>query len=90
MIVRFFATFRKITRGVKERSDLQAEDLQELLNILSRQYGREFQDRLFDGDDLSSEVIILVNGTHVSHLQGLNTPLQQGDVVAVFPRVMGG
>lgn len=90
MEVRFFATFRNLTRGCKARHDIQAETLQQLLEILSCTYGPKFRSRVLDGDELHPDVLIMVNGTHVAHLQGLETPLQQGDVVAIFPKIMGG
>ena len=35
-------------------------------------------------------MIILVNGRNILHLNGVQTPLNPDDVVAVFPMVAGG
>jgi len=42
-----------------------------------------------DGE-LVPGAIVLVDGTNIHHLQGLATPLQDGDRVSVFPAVGGG
>ncbi|HCA40738.1 MAG TPA: hypothetical protein DEP01_04035 [Aminobacterium sp.] len=34
--------------------------------------------------------IIMVNGKHIVHLQGLDTPLNDSDTVNIFPPVGGG
>jgi len=35
-------------------------------------------------------LLIIVNGRQIHHLQGLDTPLEVGDVVAIMPPVLGG
>ena len=35
-------------------------------------------------------LLIVVNGRQIHHLQGLDTPLEEGDVVAIMPPVLGG
>jgi molybdopterin converting factor small subunit len=35
-------------------------------------------------------LLIIVNGRQVHHLQGLDTPLAEGDVIAIMPPVIGG
>ncbi|MFX1565557.1 MAG: MoaD/ThiS family protein [Promethearchaeota archaeon] len=39
---------------------------------------------------LKSYFHVLVNGRHVRLQQGLQTPLTDGDVVAIFPPIGGG
>jgi molybdopterin converting factor small subunit len=48
------------------------------------------RNRLFEGDQLSSTIIILVNGRSVDYLKGIETPLQPDDIVDVFPVEGGG
>lgn len=90
MVVKFFAHIRKLAGNTKERTDVKAESLYELLDKLSRDYGNEFQSKVFPNNTISNEVIILVNGTHISHLNGLNTKLKEGDIVCIFPMIFGG
>ncbi|KUK35991.1 MAG: sulfur-carrier protein [Clostridia bacterium] len=95
MKVKFFALLRDIT-GVKETTDFTATVLVELLEKLSDHYGKELTRWLFAPTDsvqekqLSSDVIILVNGRAIEHLSGLMTPLREDDEVAIFPRLAGG
>ena len=51
---------------------------------------RSFREAVFSGDELSAAIIILVNGRNVLYLQGLDTPLEAGDEVSIFPMVAGG
>jgi len=68
----------------------------ELLEKLSEHYGKELTRWLFAPTDsvqekqLSSDVIILVNGRAIEHLAGLATPLKEEDEVAIFFRLAGG
>ena len=43
-----------------------------------------------DGTDKGDDVIIMVNGRHIEHLDGMATTLTEDDYVAVTPLVAGG
>lgn len=45
---------------------------------------------IFDKDGLKPFMIVLKNGRHIQHLKGLETELEEGDELAVFPPVAGG
>ena len=87
--VLFFATFREHT-GEKGTTAGGVSSVEELLRELSRRYGTTFEKEVFEGEALSSQVIIMVNGRHVAHTGGASTPLQDGDTVAIFPLLGGG
>lgn len=42
------------------------------------------------GEVAVERLLIIVNGRHIHHLQGLDTPLVEGDVVTLLPPVVGG
>ena len=90
MKVKFFATYRDITRR-KEEDVPVPKDVFELLNNLSDRYGG-FREKLLtpDGTEVHEETIILVNGRNISFLSGKDTPLTETDIVSVFPVVAGG
>lgn len=89
MIVRYFAFFRDYT-GSKEISIESCPTLKELLEKLCVKYGMRFREKLFAGDRLSEDIIIMINGRHIDHLDGLDTKLKDTDIISIFPRVAGG
>jgi molybdopterin synthase sulfur carrier subunit len=87
--VRMFTSLRALT-GTRE-TQLKAEDVQEVIDILSKQFGDKFSKMVLEPDgSLKSYFHVLVNGRHVRLQQGLQTPLSEGDVVAIFPPIGGG
>lgn len=90
MLVRFFATYRQIT-GCRECDIPAPSDVLALLHDLSQRWPA-FRELVLDepGTDKGDDVIILVNGRHIEHLQGVGTELTEADRVAVTPLVAGG
>ena len=67
--------------------------VRELLGQLSRKRGDEAVqiEPGYCGEGTDRALIVLINGRHCSHLpDGLDTELQDGDEVALFPPVAGG
>lgn len=90
MEIRFFATYRDITRD-KTIEAPAPETVSGLLAYLSRRYGPAMEKKLLNPDgSLGQDAIVLVNGRHIEHLQGIDTPLTEQDVVSIFPLVAGG
>lgn len=89
MKVRFFAYIREIT-GTKEIQHEHCLTVRDLLQELSQRYGHRFREKVLDGERLSSQVIILVNGRNIVHIKGLDTPLKEDDQISIFPVVAGG
>jgi len=91
MRIKFFATYRDLTRR-KEENVAAPPDVWALLNDLGERYGAAFKAKLLtpDGMEIGAETIVLVNGRNVCHLDGINTPLTEADTVSIFPMVAGG
>jgi molybdopterin synthase sulfur carrier subunit len=89
MVVKFFAFIRDYT-GSKEVYADSCHTLRELLNNLCSRYGNRLSEKLFTRDGLSEDIIIMVNGRHIGHLNGLDTKLTENDEISIFPRVAGG
>ena len=92
--IRSFLTLRDV---MGDQSVLELEignlTLIELLYELADRFGDRFAQMVFDkaGKGLNQNVRILINGRHYSHIpQKLNTPLQAGDEISLFPPIMGG
>ncbi len=60
--------------------------------MLSEKYGVAFKDYVYDGKtgQPKSFLQFLVNGNSTSTLNGLQTELGEGDVLAILPPVGGG
>lgn len=91
IVVKFFASFREAT-GVGEVVIPAAGNVGELLDELVERFGEKLSSQLYHPKTkrLLETVNILVNGRGINLLEGLNTPLKNGDVVAIFPPVSGG
>jgi molybdopterin synthase sulfur carrier subunit len=91
MLVKFFATYREITKCASLTLTAPS-NLLSLITELSARYGPVMRTRLLsaDGQNAGADAVILVNGRHIEHLAGLKTPLCEKDVVAIFPLVAGG
>ena len=90
MLVKFFATYRQIA-GCRS-CDIPAPDsVLALMEELSTRWP-EFRSLILNegGNDKGDDVIIMVNGRHIEHLDGVATPLTEDDYVAITPLVAGG
>lgn len=100
---RFFGPFREAA-GEKEvalsvdsgRADgdgdgIFADTYRELLAALESRYP-DLDGRLLDeaGTDLAGRTVVTRNKTDLRHLDGLDTPVEDGDVVRLIPSVYGG
>ncbi|MBW2029395.1 MAG: MoaD/ThiS family protein [Deltaproteobacteria bacterium] len=83
----YFGDLRNITG--RARQDITLGDgarLRDLLEDLFLAHGEAFRKTL----DLGNSHVILVNGQHHGILQGMETPLKDGDRVVFLPVTMGG
>ena len=86
----FFAPFRELFgEGEREVGLNDSPRVKELLDLLCD--SEERRDKLFDqSGELRAYVMILKNGQPISTLSGVQTALEDGDEIAVFPPVTGG
>ncbi len=87
--VLFFGFVRDMT-GEKETAVEGAPTIRSLFEALATRYGERFRTEALPKGELSSELIVLVNGRHIAHSGGAATPLREEDTVAIFPLVGGG
>lgn len=90
MLVKYFADIRELSGCNEERLDASPASLKALLEALFTRHGAPLERRVLEGGELSSTIIILINGRNVTHLAGLDSPLTSEDTVAIFPVVAGG
>ena len=90
MTVKYFGQIRELVRGLKEEPWRQPEsDVRALLTAIGKRH-KPLEKRLWEGNQVSSTMIILVNGRSIDFLNGIETPLKSDDIVDVFPVEGGG
>lgn len=92
MVIRYFAYYRSLTRRKEESILLGPISAIELLKDLSRRYGRELEKEFLesDGETISPNLILLIDGRNIDFLDGPNTIIQETATVSLFPRIAGG
>ena len=84
--VKFFKLLREITG--KTEDEVQSPNIitiEKLLTQLSKKYGGNFTENLYDKKGKVQEYVqILINGKDIKVLQGLETKLSEGDTVSIF------
>ena len=88
--LRFFATFREAAGGkTVEASFSEGSTVGDVLRELEAEY-EGMAGRLVVDGELAPQINVLKNGREVLHLDGLDTPMADGDRLSVFPPVAGG
>jgi len=90
--VKFFTTLREIVGKKEEEIELsRSVTVEALLRQLSKTYGKEFEDYVYDElGNIRGHLQFLVNGKSITALRGLKTKLREDDQVAILPPVGGG
>ncbi len=87
----FFGPFREAVGRKTVRYETDATTVGELLSNLEADYPSLEGDLLAaDGTDLAGDTVVTIDTRHVTHLEGLGTPLEAGAVVRLVPSVYGG
>ena len=88
--LRFFATFRQaVGTKVVEREYDAGTTVGEVLRELESEY-EGLEGQLVENDDLRPHINVLKSGREVLHLDGMETELEDGDQLSIFPPVAGG
>jgi molybdopterin synthase sulfur carrier subunit len=81
--------FRRATAN-QDRVELDAPDVQALLDALERQF-EGFRGLVRnESGEVHRHVNVYVNGDEITRLQGQATRLQSGDEVSIIPALAGG
>ena len=93
--MRFFTSLREIADKKEETLKFPEGEkvtLDKVLKILAQRYGKRFVEYVYDDktDDVKGFLQFLINGKSAATLNGLQTELEDGDVLAILPPVGGG
>jgi molybdopterin synthase sulfur carrier subunit len=88
--VRFFASMREVFQEKEREIELERfSTIRDLLKLLCNTY--EQRQRIFDQSGKNrTDITILKNGRHIQFLDGIETRLEEGDEIAIFPLIYGG
>jgi len=81
--------FRRATRNA-DRVSVEAPDVKGLLDELEDQFGGLKGLVRNEQGEVHRHIAIYVNSEAIDALQGLSTPLSDGDEVAIIPALAGG
>lgn len=91
--IRFFTVLRELTNKREETLNFPEKNLTiaHVLKALSEKYGKPFDTYVFEADGrVKGFLQFLINGASAATLQGLESQLRDGDVLAILPPVGGG
>ncbi len=93
--IRYFTVLREIVGKKEETIEFRGNEkptLGTLLACLSKKHGKEFNEYVFDPKtgECKGFLQFLINGRSSSAQKEQDTPLSNGDVIAILPPVSGG
>ena len=91
--IEYLGPVRVVVNKREEEVELSLEStIYALLRRLSEVYGAVFEKEVFEDnrENIRDDVIVTVNGKAIKQLDGVNTKLKVGDVVALLPIFAGG
>ncbi|MFB6070833.1 MAG: ubiquitin-like small modifier protein 1 [Halanaeroarchaeum sp.] len=88
--LRLFATFREsVGQKTIHREFAEGATVEEVLQSLESEF-EDLDGEFVQDGEIRPQVNVLKNGREVLHLDGLATPIEDGDTISIFPPVAGG
>jgi MoaD family protein len=94
LIIKFFGALRDLAGRREQRMKLgrSGATIEEILDKLAAQYGKDFEGYLFESKSriIRSQISIMVNGQSLRNPESLKARVNNGDTIAVLPPISGG
>ena len=88
--VKFLTRFIDFTSEKTTRVN-DTDNVSELIDVLCQKYGDEFKEVLMDENrEIRDYLKVMVNGEDIRDLNGIDTPLNDGDEIVMFQTIAGG
>ena len=90
--VKYLTTLRELAESAEEEIEIQdSGTLNDLIEEVTSKYGEKVRNllRLYL-KEVDPSIYFLINGTNARMLSGVNTKLNEGDIVAIIPPIGGG
>ena len=88
--IKFLTRFIDIT-GEKNIKIEDVPDINTLIEFLCKKYDESFKEVLFDENgNLRDYLKVMINGEDIRDINGLETPLKDGDQIVMFQTIAGG
>jgi molybdopterin converting factor small subunit len=91
--VHYLSLVKSFTKTSQDEFDLSQDvPLSELLCGVAEKYGKPFTQEVYDPTkkEMKSTFVTMVNGVLMDQLQGINTPLKDGDNIIIMSLMTGG
>lgn len=91
--VHYLDLVKSFTKTSQEEFDLKQDSLlSELLCSIAEKYAEPFTQEVYDPTqkEMKPTFVTMVNGVLMDQLQGINTPLKNGDNVIIMSLMTGG
>ncbi len=89
--VKFFAQLRDLT-GKKTKMEFDLDEGATISHLLEELYldSKIKKHMLDENHQINPDITILRNGREIKFLEGIDTVLNSGDEISIFPLVVGG
>ncbi|RLG52433.1 MAG: molybdopterin synthase sulfur carrier subunit [Thermoproteota archaeon] len=87
--VKLFATLRESTGVSQLDLELTGSKVADVIYTLVDMYP-QLSSMLDSNGKLKKFYKVFLNGRDIDHIKGLDSPIKEGDVLAIFPPVAGG
>ncbi|MDY6764497.1 MAG: MoaD/ThiS family protein [Halobacteria archaeon] len=77
-------------QGGSQNIDVEGSTVLEALQSYTEEHGSGLRDSIMDNGSVKEYINVYVNGKDIRNLAGVNTQLEEDDVIRIIPAASGG